>query len=84
MSNVTNLNQFKEKKKINENFSNERVPLYVSHLTGKVTAGPKLRRPSTEDFGDRIVRIKESLNKINILMDQLKKGHQGHQEEPLG
>lgn len=42
-----------------------RQPLFVSH--GRV------RGPTPDDFGDRLTRIRTSLEKINKLMIELKK-----------
>jgi len=43
-----------------------REPLFVSHIDGTV------KGPNKEDFGDRIQRIRTSLEKINKLMAELK------------
>jgi len=72
-SNVVDFNQFKSKKDDEKSLSRGREPLFVSHKTGKVTGSPHFRRPQAEDFGDRLGRIKSSLEKINKLMDELKK-----------
>ena len=72
-SNVLNLNSFREKKALEEGFSGDRKPLFVSHLDGKVKGSPHFQRPSAEDFGDRLQRIRTSLDKINLLMAELKK-----------
>ena len=48
-----------------------RQPLFVSHIDGTVK-GDALPRPSAEDFGDRIQRIRTSLERINQLMTELK------------
>lgn len=63
MSNVIQLNRYRK---------NEagRTPLFVSHLDGTVRG---FKRPTEENFGDRINRIKESLEKINNLMKELKR-----------
>jgi hypothetical protein len=47
--------------------------LHVSHIDGKVKGSPHFRRPEADDFGDRMQRIKTSLEKINQLMTELKK-----------
>ena len=72
-SNVVDFNRFKTKKENSEELSRGREPLFVSHKTGKVTGSPHFKRPQAEDFGDRLSRIKTSLEKINRLMDDLKK-----------
>lgn len=63
---VINLQEYKEKREL----SRGRTPLFVSHLTGVVTAG---RHQKARDMGDRLMRIRSSLNKINELMVELKK-----------
>lgn len=52
-----------------------RTPLYISHLTGKVTGGK-----SDPEFGDRLQRIRASLEKINRLMSELKKMSEENRE----
>lgn len=47
--------------------------LYVDQTTGKMMGSPHYRRPEADDFGDRMQRIKNSLEKINQLMTELKK-----------
>ncbi len=49
-------------------------PLVVDHSTGKITTRAKhLGLEPPEEFGDRIDRVKASLDKINRLMADLKK-----------
>lgn len=43
--------------------------LYVNHTTGKISGSPG---PSEPEFGDRLARIRASLDKINKLMRELK------------
>lgn len=69
--NVVDLSSFRKKKAAQEELARGRNPLYVSHLTGKVT-GHSQTAPSP-DFGDRLQRIRSSLEKINRLMSELKK-----------
>lgn len=69
---VLDLGAFRAKKKDSDD-SNGRTPLYVSHLDGRIKGSPHFKRPSSEDFGDRIQRIRTSLEKINSLMSELKK-----------
>lgn len=47
--------------------------LYVDQTTGKMMGSPHYRRSEAADFGDRMQRIKNSLEKINQLMTELKK-----------
>ena len=74
VSNVIDFSQFKEKKLLDESIARGRTPLYLSHLDGKVRGkSPHFKRPSSDDLGDRMQRIKTSLEKINFLMNELKK-----------
>lgn len=70
---VVDLAAFRKKKEVGDEFARGRQPLYVSHLTGKVTGSPHLKGPESPDFGDRLQRIRSSLDKINRLMTDLKK-----------
>ena len=70
--NVIDFKKAKEKKEVEKSLSNDRVPLFVSHLDGKIKGSPYFNRPDSEDFGDRIQRIRTSLEKINTLMTRLK------------
>lgn len=70
---VLDFNSFKKKKEIDRDLAAGRNPLYVSHLDGKVKGSPHLNRPEAEDFGDRLQRIRTSLEKINSLISDLKK-----------
>jgi len=70
---VFNLAAYREKKEAEDEMSRGRVPLHVSHLDGNVKGSPHFKRPEAEDFGDRMQRIKTSLEKINELMAELKK-----------
>lgn len=70
---VVDLASFRKKKAVDQEFARDRQPLYVSHLTGKVTGNPHAKRGETGDFGDRLQRIRTSLEKINRLMTELKK-----------
>ncbi|NRA66327.1 MAG: hypothetical protein HRU19_17710 [Pseudobacteriovorax sp.] len=71
--NIVNLSAFREKKEAEKDISRGRTPLHMSHLDGKVTGSPHFKRPQADDFGDRMQRIKSSLEKINRLMADLKK-----------
>lgn len=53
------------------------LPLHVSHLDGVVRGTPG---QSMEDFGDRMERIKSSMEKINNLMAELKKSRKSSHE----
>ncbi len=72
--NVINFKDFKQKKIIEEKLAEGRQPLYVSHKNKKITGNPHLNGSHLDqDFGDRVQRIKISLEKINNLMAELKK-----------
>lgn len=77
--NVLDFTAFKNKKVTDDNFARGRTPLYVSHADGKVTGSPHFKRPDHEDFGDRLQRIKTSLEKINQLMADLRKSGKNEQ-----
>ena len=46
--------------------------LTVSSVTGKVSGSPQFKLPESNDFGDRLSRVRTSLAKINKLMAELK------------
>lgn len=71
--NVVDFSTFKSKKENEQDLARGREPLFVSHRTGKISGSPHFQRPQAEDFGDRLSRIKSSLEKINRLMGELKK-----------
>lgn len=68
MSDVIDLAKWKRERQRNVE---GRKPLYVSHLTGKVTANPpdELER---EEFKNRLEQIRESNRRIQELMKLLK------------
>ncbi len=70
---VVNITEFRQKKKVTEELSRGRNPLFVSHMDGKVAGSPHFKKPDAADFGDRIQRVRASLEKINRLMAELKK-----------
>ena len=71
---VVDLASFRKNKETKSEFARGREPLYVSHLSGKVGGNPSQKRPAeSADFGDRLQRIRASLEKINRLMADLKK-----------
>ena len=72
-SNVVDFSQFKRTRLENDELARGRTPLHVSHLDGQLKGSPHFRRPEADDFGDRMQRIKASLEKINQLMSELKK-----------
>ncbi len=72
-NNVIDLNRFRDKKKHQNEVNGGRKPLFVSHVEGVIKGSPHLSRPDAEQFGSRIERIKQSLEKINMLMAELRK-----------
>jgi hypothetical protein len=70
---IVDLASFRQKKASDDDLARGRKPLYVSHMKGKVTGSPHLKSPEASDFGDRLQRIRTSLEKINSLMVELKK-----------
>lgn len=68
--NIINLQEYKNKKKLDNDLARGRTPLYVSHATGKISGS---KEPENENFGDRLTRIRASLEKINRLMSELKR-----------
>jgi hypothetical protein len=70
---VFSLTEFRQKKSQDSDIARGRKPLYLSHLDGKVTGSPHLKGPEAQDFGDRLQRIRHSLEKINSLMTELKR-----------
>lgn len=66
MSNIIDIEAFRRKKQDEEDMSRGRRPLYISHLENKASG-------NAENFGDRLSRVRESLKRINELMDELKR-----------
>jgi hypothetical protein len=50
-----------------------RSKLVVDQVTGKVTGQPQFRNPEAANFAERMLRIKQSLEKINALMEEFQK-----------
>jgi len=71
-SNVVDLKNFKRTRELETQIGRGRTPLHVSHIDGKVKGSPHLKSQETDDFGDRMQRIRSSLEKINQLMVDLK------------
>lgn len=82
--NVISLDGFRAKKTAAASpVSGDRNSLFVSHLDGLVKGTPNPLAPGeTENFNDRIQRIRTSLEKINKLMAELKKqSREGHESK---
>ncbi len=74
--NVVDLATFKRRKGLKETLSGQRSPLYATHLQPANSSNPKENSTVTHgdlDFASRLDRIKNSLEKINHLMSELKK-----------
>lgn len=72
---VLDFTAFKKKQDTNSEFSRARKPLYINNEDGRVSGtneGAK-NAASTDDFGDRLQKIRSSLDRINTLMADLKK-----------
>lgn len=73
-TNVFDMQKFRTKKSTEQEFAHGgRKPLYISYLDGQVKGSPHFQRHDSEDFGERMQRIKASLERINQLMADLKK-----------
>ncbi len=70
---IFDFTNFKRSKAISEELAKGRTPLYLSHLKGRVSGSPHLKGTHKEGFGDRISKIRKSLERINALMTDLKK-----------
>ena len=68
---VVDLGSFRKKKQMEKELGKGRTPLISSHLKKKVTDPSTLG--NTSDFGDRLTRIRSSLDRINSLMSDLRK-----------
>lgn len=72
VTNVVDLKNFKRTKELESQLGRGRTPLHVSHIDGKVKGSPHFRHTENDEFGDRMQRIRASLEKINQLMADLK------------
>ena len=74
---VVDFSAFKTKQNVKNEFSRSRKPLYVDQDEGKISGasdGAKSAADnSNEDFGERLLKIRASLDRINSLMANLKK-----------
>lgn len=67
---IISLVDFKRKKQENAMDQNG---LFVTRLNGKLSASSYRKAPGEEALDERLTRIRASLEKINTLMEQLKK-----------
>jgi hypothetical protein len=72
MNNIMDLNHARLKKQVREDLANDRTPLYLSYNKGRVLTGEQILKPK-DDFADGLVRVRQSLERINDLMSELKK-----------
>ncbi len=73
-SKVVELSAFKKKRETAEQLARGRKPLYVNHGEGTVSGRPNAPQASAGvDMGDRLTKIRGSLDRINQLMSELKK-----------
>jgi hypothetical protein len=74
---VLDFSAFKNKQTVNSEFSRSRKPLYVNQDEGKISGSSdsavSAADASGEDFGERLLKIRASLDRINSLMANLKK-----------
>jgi hypothetical protein len=74
---VLDFSAFKNKQNVNSEFSRSRKPLYVNQDEGKISGSAdgavSAADASSEDFGERLLKIRASLDRINSLMANLKK-----------
>jgi hypothetical protein len=72
---VLDFTAFKKKLEVNQEVARGRKPLYLNHEEGRVSGSAKgaVSQLHGEDFGDRLQKIRASLDRINNLMADLKK-----------
>lgn len=73
---IVDMAAFRRRKFVENDLARGRKPLFVSHHDSKVTGSPHFNQPvgdGSDDLGDRIQRIRASLQKINRLMAELKR-----------
>lgn len=71
---VLDFTAFKKKQEVNNEFSRARKPLFINDKEGLISGTEEgAKSASTEDYGDRLQKIRTSLDRINTLMSDLKK-----------
>ena len=72
---ILDFSAFKNKQEINNEFSRARKPLFVNSDKGSISGTSDRAQPvqASEDFGDRLQKIRSRLERINTLMADLKK-----------
>ena len=64
---IINISDFKQKNDIKKELAKNRKPLYKTHLNNS--------NLNEQEFNDKLLRIRTSLEKINKLMIELKKAN---------
>lgn len=77
---IVDFNKFRLKKAAEKALAEGKVPLFVDRSKGTISGPPSGQSPDSDDFKERMMRIKASLEKINALMGELKK--QTNKKEP--
>lgn len=74
-SKILDFSAFKNKQDVNNEFSRARKPLFVDSDKGQISGSSDSLKSTAarEDFGDRLQKIRSSLERINTLMADLKK-----------
>lgn len=67
MASLTNINEYKKKKQIEQELSRGRIPLFISHKTGKITAGQ-----SEIDYGTRLQNVRNKIDRIEEFLKTIK------------
>jgi len=75
VSKIVEFAVFKKKRETKDALARGRKPLYVNHAEGSITGSSKANplAANSEDFADRLVKIRGSLDRINQLMSEIKK-----------
>lgn len=71
-NNIIDIKTYKRNKKLDKELTRNRKPLYISYLDGQIKGSPHFTKQDDLDFLDRMNRIKDSLERINKLMSDLK------------
>ena len=71
---VVDLNLFKQKKELSRELAPGRKPLYLDQKSGTIQRDPSSPTGDSENsnFGERLQRIRSSLDRIHSLMTELK------------
>ena len=69
---VLDLASFRQKKDVASELGQGRKPLYLDQNTGTIRKDTAEAGKDQPDFGERLQRIRSSLDRINSLMSELK------------